>query len=226
MGQIREMEFGFKHFKANEVETLPNGKIHFKDIPIKRVDPSIPDEERLGTTLRPPMHDTTTSQEDTLRECRAAHSLHTTLQASHLAPKTTSQLESDMEIEKDKRENKARPIGPPDTSHSDPKTGQRPPEEHFCDLVAAKEGLPKPSFTPDTYILARKSDKAIWIHLWTATRGGTVVQSLPSGKIEDLSGARVTTIETLCSFGGPEGWIDLVQMGKALYHSASPHPNS
>jgi len=39
-----------------------------------------------------------------------------------LAPKTTTQLESDTEIEKDKRKNKGklntRPIGPPDTSHS------------------------------------------------------------------------------------------------------------
>ena len=29
LGQIRGMELGRKYFKANEVETLPNGELHF-----------------------------------------------------------------------------------------------------------------------------------------------------------------------------------------------------
>ena len=108
----------------------------------------------------------------------------TILQKRTLASKKTAQLESYTEIEMDTREHKnelnMRPKGPPDTPHSDPKAGQRPPEELLCDLDAAKEDLPTPSFTPDTYILVRKSDEASWIQLWTATRGDTVVQSLPS----------------------------------------------
>jgi len=99
MGQIEGMETGHKFFRFNEVETRPNGELHFRNIPIKRVDSLIPDEERLGTTLRPLLHDTITPQEATLRECRAAIARDTTLQASYLAPKTTAQLESDTEIE-------------------------------------------------------------------------------------------------------------------------------
>jgi len=39
LGQIRGMEFGRKQFKVNEVETLPNGELHFKTIPTKRSTP-------------------------------------------------------------------------------------------------------------------------------------------------------------------------------------------
>ena len=42
-----------------------------------------------------------------------------------------------------------------------------------------------------------------------------VVQSLPSGKIEDLSVAMMTKIETVCTFECPASGIDIVQMGKA-----------
>jgi len=78
-----------------------------------------------------------------------------------------------------------------------------------------KEDLHTSSFMADTYILIRNSDKASWIQLWTAERGATAVQSLPSGTIEDLRGAKVTTIETLRSFECPTGGLDLIQMGKA-----------
>jgi len=60
LGQIRGIELGRKYFKANEVETLQNGELHFNIIPTKKIDPPISDEERPGTTLRPSMHDTTT----------------------------------------------------------------------------------------------------------------------------------------------------------------------
>jgi len=74
-------------------------------------------------------------------------------------------------------------------------------------------------FTADTYILVRKLNKASWIPIWTAKKGDIAVQSLPSGKIEDLSRAMMTPIKTLCTFECPEAGIDLVQMGKG----ASPH---
>jgi len=201
LGQISGMEFGRKHFKANEVETLTNGELLFKTIPTTRIEPPIPDEERPGTLLWPSIHDTAT------------------LQKRVLASTTIAQLESDTAIEMDKKVNKGelntRPKGPPDTTHSDIKTGQRPLEELLCDRDAAKEDLPKPNFTPDTYIFIRKGDKASWIQLWTATRGAIVVQSLPSGKIEDSLGARVTAIETLCPFEGLPDRVDLIQIGKA-----------
>jgi len=70
--------------------------------------------------------------------------------------------------------------------------------------------------------LVRKSNELSWIPIWTAKKGDIADQSLPSGKIEDLSRAMMTTIETLCTFECPEGGIDLVQMGKA-YITAHQH---
>jgi len=149
MGQIRGMAFGLKHFRVNEVETYPNGEQHFRNIPIKVYSP-ISDEERLGTILRPPMHDT--PQEANPRECCAAQghlkrmSGCPTSQKSLLASKTTAQPESNTVTEMVKREHKVeltKPIGLSDTSHSDPMTGQRPSEKHLGDLDTAKEGLPE-----------------------------------------------------------------------------------
>jgi len=201
LGQISGMKSGFKHFKVNEVETRSNGEIIFKTIPTTKIVPPIPNENRPETPLRPSIHDTTTPQKRVL------------------APKTTVQLESATAIEMDRTEKKGelktRPIGPPDTTHSDITTCQRPPEELLYERDATKEDLPKPSLTPDTYILIRNGDKASWIQLWTAAKGAIVVQSLPSGNIEDLLGAMETTIEIVCSYEGPTGGFDLVKMGKA-----------
>jgi len=83
LGQISGMEFGRKHFKASEVETLTTGELLFKTIPTKRIKPPIP-EERPVTPLWPSTHDTTT------------------LQKRVLASKTIAQLESDTAIEMDK----------------------------------------------------------------------------------------------------------------------------
>jgi len=67
-----------------------------------------------------------------------------------------------------------------------------------------------------TPILVRKPEGAIWIPIYKAERGDIVVQSLPSGKCEDLTEALMTRIETTCSFDCPAGGIDIVQMGEAL----------
>ena len=45
--------------------------------------------------------------------------------------------------------------------------------------------------------------------------GTIVVQSLPSGQIEDLGGALVTTIESICPYQRPTGEIALVRLGMA-----------
>jgi len=150
----------------------------------------------------------------------------TTPQKSVLAPKSPAQLESGTASVRRKKENgdipNKRLTGLPDTPHPVIKTCHRPPEEFHCDQGAVKKDRPTPSFTPDTYILIRNADKASWIQLCSAKIGATVVQSLPSGNIEDLWGARVTTIETLYPFARPAGGIDLVQMGQA-YITAHHH---
>ena len=201
LGQISGMKSGHKHFKANEVETRSNGEIIFKTIPTMKIEPPIPDKNRPETPLRPSTHDTIT------------------LQTRVLASKTIAHIESATAIEMDKKAKKGelntQPIGPPDTTHSDTKTCLRPPEELLSDRDATKEDLPKPSLTPDTYILISNGEKARWIQLWTAAKGDIVVQSLLSGKIGDLLGARVTTIEARCPYECPTGGLDLVKMGKA-----------
>ena len=119
LGQFNGMELGRKHFKANEVETLPNGELHI--IPTKRIDPPIPDEERPGTTLWPSIHDITT--------------LHKKVCTTQL-PYRLAQFELDKEIETKTRENcdehNTRPQCPPDTPHSDIKTGQRLQKSFFA----------------------------------------------------------------------------------------------
>ena len=52
--------------------------------------------------------------------------------------------------------------------------------------------------------------------IYKAEKGVIVIQSLPSGNVEDLSGALMTKIETVCTFDCPEEGIDIVQMGEAL----------
>ena len=57
---------------------------------------------------------------------------------------------------------------------------------------------------------------ACWIPIYKADKGYTVIQSLPSGKIEDTTGALMAKIETICTFGCSNVGIDIVRMGKAL----------
>ena len=77
-------------------------------------------------------------------------------------------------------------------------------------------------FTGNTYILVIKRSRASRIPIWTVKKGDVAVQSLPSGKIEDLSRAMMTPIKTLCTFECPDAKIDLVQMGEA-YITAHHH---
>jgi len=125
-----------------------------------------------------------------------------------------------------KTENRGEPDkrtpGHPDTPHLVIKTFHRLLEKSLHDQDAAKENRPTPSFTPDTYILIRNADKASWTQLGNATRGATVVQSLPSGNIGDLSGATSTTIETVWAFVRPVSGIDIVQIGQT-YITANHH---
>ena len=203
LGQIKGMQCGHKHFLAHEVQTLPNAKLHIKSI---RIDPPTSEEIRPGTTLLSSWH-------------------HTIPQKSILAPRRPAQLESGTTSVMGKKENRRKPDkrhpGHPDTPHLVIKTFHRPPEESHCDQDEAKKDRPTPSFTPNTYSLIRNADKASWIQLGNATSGATGVQSLPSGNIEDLRGATVTTIETLCQFER----LAVSPEGEGLYHSGSPHPN-
>jgi len=76
-------------------------------------------------------------------------------------------------------------------------------------------------FTSDTLILVNKQNRASWIPIVEAKKGDIVVQSLPSGKIDDLSRAMMTPITTVCIFECPDAKINLVQIRAAyitVYH--------
>ena len=83
------------------------------------------------------------------------------------------------------------------------------------ELDGTKEDPPEPILTPDTYLLTSNAGKAIWTQLRTIAIGTIVVQSLPSGYIEDLGGALVTTIESISPCQCQTGEIALVRLGMA-----------
>jgi len=80
----------------------------------------------------------------------------------------------------------------------------------------ARAKLPKSStacFYLTTPVLIWGTEGAFWIPIYKAEKGDIVIQSPPSGNIEDLSGALMAKIETVCTFGCSKDRIDIVQMG-------------
>jgi len=155
------METGRKHFGSNEVKTDPNGELRFRYIQDhKRIDsPTLDLNTRKGL---PPMHDTVTQQEVTSRGSQVTQARDTKAQVTHLVPKKIAQPESDTESEKEKKEDKDEfnmsPIGLQDSSRSDLKIGQRPSEEHLCNLDAVKEGLTVPEPTEHTPTIKKDTE--------------------------------------------------------------------
>ena len=198
LGQMKGMQFGRKHFFAHEVWTLPNGELLFEST---RDDLPTSEDKRPGTASLPSRHHTTPPPMNRLAPMRPA-------QPGSNTANVMSKTETSGETVKENP-------GYPNTTHLDTTTSHRLPEELHLDHVAAGAIWCVPSFTPNTYILIRNADKASWIQLGDATSGATVVQSLPSGNIGDLSGAKSTTIERVCQFRSRDG-TDIVQIGKAF----------
>jgi len=148
------------------------------------------------------------------------------LDQASLVPRRSTQPKSDTANVTSETEISCAPVkkipGYPNTTHLDITTFHRSPEEIRLDQVAAKEDWFTPSFTPDTYILIRKADKASWIQIGDAISGATVVQSLPSGNIGDLGGAKLTTLQKLWAFASPVDGTDIVQIGKAYITANHP----
>jgi len=77
----------------------------------------------------------------------------------------------------------------------------------------ARAKLPKSStacFHLSTPVLIWETGGPLWIPIYKASKGVMVIQSLPSGKLEDLTGAVMTKIETVCTFGCSKDGIDIV----------------
>jgi len=83
-------------------------------------------------------------------------------------------------------------------------------------LRAKPSKNPTACFYLTTPVLKWTSGGAIWQPIFKLEKGDTVVQTIPSGDIEDLSGATTTVIKTVCTFDCPDEGIDMVQSGEAF----------
>jgi len=111
---------------------------------------------------------------------------------------------------------------PPKTLHSDTTISPHLMEETQLEQATAQEYWLIPSPTSDTYILILKAGEASWIQIGDARRGATVIQSLPSGNIGDVSGAQSATLEKVWIFEEEGDEIDIVQIGKAYITANHP----
>ena len=198
------MRTGWKHFHAGEASIQPNGEITL-EVPI-------PCDNRFETSAQAVLCNRTNPQSRTLD------------------PVTVVQLESIAASERPQEGEKGllktrpkefRDIALPEIENSQPPCGvditssEIENRQPLWELDGTKEDPPEPILTPDTYLLTRNAGKAIRTQLWTIAKGTTVVQSLPSGQIEDLGGALVTTIESICPCQRPTGEVALVRLKMA-----------
>ena len=161
---------------------------------------------------------------------RGAVPFNRTNPPSRLDPVTVVQPESnavsDRTQEGDKGQLKTRPKELRDTGLPEAKNSQSSCDvdtalleianrQPLRELNGTNEDPLEPILTPDTYLLTIHAGKAIWTQLGTIAIGTTVVQSLPSGQTEDLGGALVTTIESICPCQRPTGGAALVRLGMA-----------
>jgi len=164
--QIGGMETGRKYFSSNEVTTDLNGELRFRNFPDRdRAEPLTLElnqkRDALGATLGFPIHGTETLQGFNFREGSPdTQSLETKPQATYPAPKTTALLVPDMEVEKDKGEEKGelntRLTCLQDTHCSGFRVDQRPSKQHLC-TGEKKEGPPAEP-EPTDYAAAIKKD--------------------------------------------------------------------
>ena len=193
LGLHKGMSTGRRHFHTCEVSIQPNGEIILKS--------PIPGDNRFETPTR------ASTRDIIIPQSRALDS------------KTAVQLESAATSERlqegKKGELKTRPKGPPGIALSETEIFQLPLTRPLWDREGTKEDPPEPSLMPDTYHLTRNAGKAGWTQLCTLVKGTIVIQSLPSGNIEDLGGAKVTTIESICPYQPPTGEVILAKLGMA-----------
>jgi len=187
LGQLKGMRFGRKHFLVGEAKTLLNGNII--------LDPPLPCSTRLNTpTLDVPLNRTNPSSrlDPAVNQPKSNADSKRTQEGDKVQPKTrpkelrvTGLLEA---------KNSQLP-GDTDTALLDI-ANRQPPRK----LNGINEDSPEPILAPDTYLLTTHAGKASWTQLGTIAKGTIVVQSLPSGQIEDLDGALVTTIESISPY--------------------------
>jgi len=221
LGLRQDLKSGRKHFSPGEVRTLPNEELIFRNItgdilvnkrpgtgPMLSRLHTIPSPNNSPAVIRLAQFESKTAttldkseisgeqEEKTVISSHLSAELHS--DQARLVPRK-SQPKSDTANAKSELEISYEPANKnphfPNSFHSDITTSPHSTEEIQLDQATAQENWLTPSFTPDTHILILKADKATWIQIGDAKRGATVIQSLPSGYIGDVSGAQSATIE-------------------------------
>jgi len=221
LGLRQGLSYGHAHFRLGAVETLPNGKLIFDNItgdtPQKKPRTPSLDKSPGADQLRQsaPQSLTTLNKTQTSgapdqgnreksmvvsSDAASSRSLLTDIHGAqvHLAmgksqPKSntdhaTRELESSSAIAN-------RNPHPQKNRHSDTTFPSHSTVETQPVQAAVQEYWLTPSFTIDTHILILKAGVASWTQIGDARRGATVIQSLPSGNIGDMSGAQSATLE-------------------------------
>jgi len=248
LGLRQDLSYGLAHFRLGAVETLPNGKLIFDnikgDMPQKKPRTPLLDKSPGANRLRQsaPQSLTTLNKTQTSgapdqgnrekfilvpSDATSSRSLSTDIYGAqvHLTqgksqPKSnteyaTRELEPSSEIA-------IRNPHPQKNRHSDTTFPSHPTVETQPVQVAVQEYRFTPSFTIDTHILILKAGVASWTQIGDARRGATVIQSLPSGNIGDVSGAQSAILERVWIFEGGGDDIDIVQIGKAYLTANHP----
>jgi len=193
LGQYKGMSTEMRHFHACEVSVQSNGEIILR--------PPIPGDNRFDTPAR-------AFSRNKINPQRLTSETKTDVQLE-----SPSISERAQEGEKDVL--KLRPREPLYTALSEIDILPLPEHGPPWDPDGTKEDSPEPILTPDSYLLTSNAGEASWTQLRTVAQGATVVQSLPSGHIEDLGGALVTTIESICPYQRPTSEVVLVRLGVA-----------
>jgi len=189
LGQHKGMHTGQKRFRAGELTVQPNGDI--------TLDPPISCDNRSKTSTQ------------------AVPFIRTHL-PSCLDPATGTQLEPNAVSDKTQEGDKGQLINSTQSSCAvDTALSETANRQPLRKLNVTNDDPPEPILTADTYILTIYAGKANWTQLGTIANGTTVIQSLPSGQIEDLGGVMVKTIESISPSQRPTEGNALVRLGMA-----------
>ena len=194
------MSRGWKCFQVGEAKTQPNGDITLVTLPCVCRPKTSTQPVSINRTIPPSRLDPGTVEQ---------------LESNAVSDRTQESDEGQLKINPPSRLDPVIVVHPESNTVSDriQEGGKGQPitnSQSLCDVDTALSEIAnrqpprklngtnedpfEPILTPDTYLLTTHAGKATWTQLGTITIGTTVVQSLPSGRTEDLGEALVMTM--------------------------------
>jgi len=248
LGLRQDLSYGHARFRVGAVVTLPNGTLIFAnvtgDMPQEKartllLDQS-PDANRLRqyvphsmTTLNKtqtsgaPVQGNWETVIEVTSEATSLRSLSSDAHGAQVHPSLEKSLtKSDTEqATREPESSSAISTRNPrlqQNRHSDTTFPSYSTAETQPGQGAAQEYRLTSHFTTDTHILILKDGVASWTPIGNARSGANVIQSLPSGNIGDVKGARSAILEQVWFFrkGGDD--IDIIQIGMACITANHP----